>query len=42
MHIIDVVNSGLSVELKMGQNIEWVNVPEQDKNEIVAASQLAA
>ena len=38
-HIVDVVNSGLGVELKMGQNIEWVKVPEQDKNEIVSASQ---
>lgn len=34
-HIVQVVKSGLSVELQLSHNAKWQSVPENDKNEIV-------
>jgi hypothetical protein len=32
--IIEVVRSGFGVELKLGANVIWLNVPEKQKTEI--------
>jgi len=32
--IVDAVRSGLGVELKLGSNVVWLNIPEQQKEEI--------
>jgi len=32
--IVEVVRSGVGVELKLGPNVVWLNVPEQQKAEI--------
>ena len=36
-HIINVVKSGLGVELQLSSQASWKNVPEQDKTEIIGS-----
>ncbi|MDO9163822.1 MAG: hypothetical protein Q8N35_17965 [Methylococcaceae bacterium] len=33
-HIVGVVQSGSSIELQLGKNVEWCKIPDQDQAEI--------
>ena len=34
-HIVDIVKSGLGVELQLSDNVSWEGIPEKDKDEII-------
>ncbi len=33
-HIVKTVSVGLDVELKLGSTVSWINIPEEQKDEI--------
>jgi hypothetical protein len=34
-HIITIVKSGLNLELKMDENVNWVNIPDEERIQIL-------
>ena len=39
VHIIDIVKSGLNVELSIDKSVKWENIPDKEKNKIKNALQ---
>jgi hypothetical protein len=35
VHIIAIVKSGLNLELKMDENVNWVNIPDEERLQIL-------